>query len=95
MSVLEENIRRINNKLQQLLKQYQLLKKENEQLSTMVKELKIRRENDLQRFTQLEQQIGVLKSAAGQMSEKDKKEFEKTIDQYIREIDKCIGLLSE
>jgi hypothetical protein len=29
------------------------------------------------------------------MSEADKKAFEKNINQYIREIDKCIGILSE
>ena len=32
MAVLEENIKRVNAKLQQLLKQYQLLQKENLQL---------------------------------------------------------------
>lgn len=95
MSDLEENIKRINNKLQQLLKQYQLSQKENEQLKREIKDLKIRREHDLIRVTQLEQQVGILKSAAGQMNEADKKLFEKTIHQYIKEIDKCIGLLSE
>jgi len=29
------------------------------------------------------------------MTEADKKAFEKQINQYIKEIDKCIGLLSE
>ena len=95
MSVIAENIKRINNKLQQLLKQYQLLQKENEQLKAAIKELKSRQENDLLHITQLEQQAGILKSAAGKMNETDKKSFEKHINQYIREIDKCIGLLSE
>lgn len=95
MSVLEENFNRINNKLQQLLKQYQLLQKENEQLKTALKELGIEHGNDLNRITQLEEQAGILKSAAGQMNETDKKLFEKTINQYIKEIDKCISLLSE
>jgi len=95
MSILEENIKRINNKLQQLVKQYQLLQKENEQLKTTIKELKTIQENDLLRITQMEQQVGILKSAAGKMNETDKKLFEKHINQYIREIDKCIGLLSE
>jgi uncharacterized protein (DUF3084 family) len=95
MGVLEENIKRINHKLQQLLKQYQLLQKENEQLKTAIKDLKIHHENDLLNISQLEQQSGILKSAAGKMNETDKKLFEKHIEQYIREIDKCIGLLSE
>ena len=95
MSSLSENIKRINAKLQQLLKQYQVLQKENGQLANELKELKINRENDLNRINQLEQQVGILKSAAGKMDEADKKLFEKHINQYIKEIDKCIGLLSE
>ena len=95
MSGIVENIKGFNNKLQQLLKQYQLLQKENEQLKNSVSELKINRENDLLRISQLEQQAGILKSAAGKMDDTDKKMFEKQINQYIREIDKCIALLSE
>ncbi len=95
MSTLSENINRINSKLQQLLKQYQLLQKENEQLTQSIKELKISQENNLLRINQMEQQAGILKSAAGKMNEKDKKTFEHQINQYIKEIDKSIGLLSE
>ena len=95
MSAIEQHIKRINDKLQKLLKQYQLLQKENEQLKTTIKGLEGLRSNDLERITQLEQQAGILKSAAGKMGEADKKQFEKHINQYIREIDKCIGLLSE
>lgn len=95
MSVLVEHIKRINGKLQQLLRQYQLLQKENEQLKNFVQEMKISQENDLVRISQLEQQVGILKSAAGKMHETDKKSYEKQINEYIREIDKCIGLLSE
>lgn len=95
MANLPENIKRINTKLQLLLRQYQLLQKENEQFKTAIKELKNRHEHDVLHITQLEQQAGILKSAAGKMNEADKKSFEKHINQYIREIDKCIGLLSE
>ncbi len=95
MPTLSENINRINAKLQQLLKQYQLVQKENQQLTNEIKELKISQENNLLRINQLEQQAGILKSAAGKMNEKDKKTFEQQINQYIKEIDKSIGLLSE
>ena len=95
MNVLEENIKRINTKLHQLLKQYQLSQKENEQLKATVKDLGTIRENDLHHITRLEQQVGILKSAAGHMTEADKKIFEKSIEQYIKGIDKCIGLLGE
>ena len=95
MSNITENINRINNKLQQLLKQYQLIQKENEQLTQSIKELKIIQEANLLRISQMEQQAGILKSAAGKMNEKDKKVFEQQINQYIKEVDKSIGLLSE
>ena len=95
MSNLSENINRINAKLQQLLKQYQLMQKENEQLTQSIKELKTAQEANMLRISQLEQQAGILKSAAGKMNEKDKKIFEQQINQYIKEIDKSIGLLSE
>jgi prefoldin subunit 5 len=95
MSELAENIKRINTKLQQLLRQYQVLQKENEQLKAVIVTLKTHHENDTIQINQLQQQAGILKSAAGKMNETDKKVFEKNINQYIREIDKCIALLSE
>ncbi|MBD0368004.1 MAG: hypothetical protein ICV53_18105, partial [Flavisolibacter sp.] len=45
--------------------------------------------------TELHQQIAILKMAAGEMDTKDKKDFEKQINQYIRDIDKCIAHLSQ
>ena len=95
MSNLSENINRINAKLQQLLKHYQLMQKENEQLTQSIKELKTAQEANMLRISQMEQQAGILKSAAGKMNEKDKKIFEQQINQYIKEIEKSIGLLSE
>jgi hypothetical protein len=95
MSDLEQHIKRINDKLQQLLKNYQLLQKENSRQSELIKLLKEAKEKDNQQITNLLEKISILKAATGKMNEADKKEFEKNINQYIREIDKCIGLLSE
>jgi Ni,Fe-hydrogenase maturation factor len=95
MSDLEKNIKRINDKLQQLLKNYQLLQKENSRQSELIKQLKQAKEKDDQQITTLQEKISILKAATGNMSEADKKAFEKNINQYIREIDKCIGILSE
>jgi hypothetical protein len=60
-------------KICQLLKQYQLMQKENEQLTQSIKELKTAQEANMLRISQMEQQAGILKSAAGKMNEKDKK----------------------
>ncbi len=95
MSDLEQNIKRINDKLQQLLKNYQLLQKENKKQSDLIKELQQAKEKDSQNITTLQEKISILKAATGKMNEADKKIFEKNINQYIREIDKCIGILSE
>ena len=95
MSDLEQNIKRINTKLQQLLKNYQLLQKDNKRQSDLIKELQQAKANDREQITALQEKVTILKAAAGKMNEADKKEFEKKISQYIREIDKCIGVLSE
>ena len=95
MSVLEENINRINNKLQQLLKNHELLIKQNEQLTKEISDIKGREQKHLERIEEILLQVNILKSSSGQLNGTDKKIFEKQISQYIKEIDKCIGLLSE
>ena len=95
MSELEKNIKRINDKLQQLLKNYQLLQKDNQRQSSLIEELIKEKEKSNRQITSLQEQVGILKAATGQMDEADKRAFEKNINQYIREIDKCIGILNE
>ena len=95
MSDLELHIKRINDKLQQLLKNYQLLQKDNERQNKLITSLQEAKEKDKQQINALGEKLSILKAAAGQMNEAEKKEFEKNISKYIREIDKCIGLLSE
>lgn len=95
MAELELNIKRINDKLVKLLKQYQLLQKDNERQSKLLAALQQEKESNTQTIAALQQQADILKASAGQMNAADKKGFEKNITQYIKEIDKCIGLLSE
>ncbi len=95
MSELEEQFKRVNTKLQQLLKQHLLLQKENEKLKDILKIVQLSRDQDTEQINKLQQQVSILKTSIGQMTEADKKAFEKQINQYIKEIDKCIGLLSE
>jgi len=85
----------LNEKLQQLLKQHHRLQKENEKLK---EELVLSKNKELEtehRIEEIQQQVNIMKISSGSMSEKDKKEFEKKINQYIREIDKCISFLSQ
>ena len=95
MTDLENNIKRINDKLQQLLRNYQVLQKDNHRQSALIEELTKAKEKGNQQITALQEQASILKAATGQMNDADKKAFERHINQYIKEIDKCIGILSE
>jgi len=91
MSTTEEHLKRISDKLQQLLKQFAVIQKENNKLK---EELAASTQNALHQQKSMEdlrQQVSILKLSAGEMNEQDKKEFEKRINGYIKEIDRCIA----
>lgn len=85
----------LGDKLQQLLRQYNRLQKEAEELKEKLKESKKREAAMQNKADELQQQVSILKLAAGEMTEKDKKVFERRLNKYIREIDKTIAYLSE
>lgn len=85
----------INDKLQQLLKQFSKLQKENEQLKFELETAKKADISSRQKMEELHQQITILKVSSGELSDKDRKDFERKINQYIKEIDKCISFLSQ
>ena len=93
MSV-DQQFNTLADKLQLLLKHMGRLQKENERLKEELQGAREREQAALQRIDELQQQTAILKYAAGEMDEKEKKEFEKKINQYLREIDKCIAYLS-
>ena len=95
MNTTEQHLKRIQDKLQLLLKQHVAVMKENSKLR---EELDLARQKiqDQQKNTEeIKQQVSILKVSAGEMSENDKKEFEKRINGYLKEIDKCIAMLGE
>lgn len=81
--------------MQELIKQYQSLQKLSIQQQETIQKLKTQEEVNQKKIRTLEEQQLILKSAAGELSTTDKKAFEQTINKYIKEIDKCIALLSE
>lgn len=95
MTELETQVSRVREKLQLLVKDYTQLQKENQQLKTELE--KIRQQVPMQQDTinQLYEQIEILKISSGNWNEQDKKDFEKRIASYIKEIDKCISMLSK
>lgn len=95
MSDTQQPWKRIHDKLQQVLHQYQVLQKDNDRLKKEVKELKARDVSQAKKIDELENKIAALKTATGQLDEADKKDLDKRLHQYIREIDRCIAMLSQ
>jgi phage host-nuclease inhibitor protein Gam len=95
MNPLEQHIQRINEKLQLLLKQYQLLQKENDKLKKELNDTKSMQTEKAKQMDELEQKVAILKTATNNMNDADKKELDKRLNHYIKEIDRCIAMLSE
>lgn len=92
---LDDTIKRIQDKLQQAIKQAVSMRKENEKLRHELQELKAETSQKDELIQILELRIEVLKATKGEMPAADKKELEKKITQYIREVDKCLALLHD
>ncbi|GGB06600.1 hypothetical protein [Puia dinghuensis] len=91
----ELRVRRIQEKLQQLLRQRDLLLKENGRLREELKQLQQDHTDQGARLEQLQQQVEILRATKAAMSEGEKRALEKRLGQYIREIDRCIAMLGE
>ena len=94
MSNTEQHLKRIQDKLQQLLKQHVAVQKENNKLKEALESARQKTIAQQKSMDDLKQQVSVLKLNAGEMNGADKKEFEKRINGYVKEIDRCIALLS-
>ncbi len=94
MSV-DQQFTALYEKLQNLLRQYGRLERENDKLREEIDEWKAKELAALNKADEAQQQMAILKMAAGEMSDKDKKVFERKLNQYILEIDKTITYLSQ
>lgn len=95
MEEMLQHIRRIQDKLQVLQKQFQQLSREKERLALEVQGFQEKDILQQHRIEQLEKQLELNRVIRPEMKETDKKALEKRINQYLREIDKCIALLNE
>ena len=95
MSQLEQQLKRMNEKLQQLLKQYHSVQKENERLKHEFQQMTTRFNAASVESEKWQQQTEILKLSKEQMNDTEKKAFEKRLNQYVKEIDRCIALLNE
>ena len=90
----DQQLKRISDKLQQLLKRQELLQKENEKLKGELIPAKQREIAFQEQIAHLEQQVMALKTTTGKMDGQDKKDLDKKLNGYLKEIDKCISMLS-
>jgi phage-related minor tail protein len=95
MSETPTQVERIQQKLQLLLRQWYSLRKENERLQKETAQLRQQESVHRETIGQLSRQVEVLKVTSGGLGAEDKKAMEKQINGYIREIDRCIALLTE
>ncbi|HLG41031.1 MAG TPA: hypothetical protein VI461_15225 [Chitinophagaceae bacterium] len=95
MAETEIQLKRIQNKLQQLLKELHALQKENNHLKEELNDVKKQFEMQHENMDSLKQQVNVLKYTGGELNDADKKEFEKKINSYLKEIDRCITMLGQ
>ncbi|RNI37245.1 hypothetical protein EFY79_07530 [Hanamia caeni] len=92
---IENHIINLQAKLQLLLKKHALLNKEIEQFRKENVDITSKIKSLHERNQQLEMQVAILKTSAGQLEGNEKTDFEKTINRYIRSLDKCIGVLNK
>lgn len=95
MENVEDHINRIHNKIQLMLKHLAALEKENEQQGKDILRLRQQKEAFDIQVKNLQEQNYILKAATNNMNEVDKTALEQSINKYVRDIDKCIGLLSD
>lgn len=95
MNNTEQQLKSIQEKLQLLLKQHAALQKERDRLQSELAEAREKITAKEKNTEELKQQVSILKASSGTMNEADKKEWEKRINGYLKEIDRCIALLGE
>jgi len=95
VSTTEQHLKRIQDKLQLLLKQHVILQKENQSLKEELGQLRKQAEEFNTLSETLRQRVEILKYNNGEMDETEKKQFEKRLNSYLKEIERCITMLSQ
>lgn len=93
MADLSNHINQLKNQLQLLLKQHTTIISENLQLNKIVNDLNQKVATHKIQVEKLQQEQLILKASLDTMDETEKKNLEKKINGYIRNIEKSISLL--
>ena len=94
MAEINEHIKKVNAKLQLLLAQHSKLLHENEQQKKLIENLQQTDAQQKEKLESFRQEQLILKASIDKMDEGEKKELEQKINGYLKNIDKCISLLS-
>ncbi|MCK9219419.1 MAG: hypothetical protein PHF97_03510 [Bacteroidales bacterium] len=84
----------IEYKMNELIERYQVIKSENNRYIKEINELKILQETHKKRIIELEEKINLLKIAKTLETKEGNVEAKIKINDLVREIEKCIGLLN-
>lgn len=93
MSNVSNALKNVQEKIQLLVKQQANLKKENGKLKEELQAATSNNKELQQKLDEFQQQVSILKMNASSLGDSDKKELEKRINLYIKEIDRCIASL--
>ena len=94
MMTVDQQFNSVHEKLQTLVRQHGKLKKENKALRQQLEQQKKDNSELEGHIVELQNIVSIMKLAAGNMNDKEKKDFEKQINRFVKEIDKCIAYLS-
>ena len=95
MSTPQEHIKKIQDKLQMLVDKYNGLRRENDRLKKSLQDLNAEADYLKEKNDQMSLQLNMMKVAETEDSKEAKLALEKKINEYIKEIDKCIAHLGD
>lgn len=93
MSILSNQLTQFQQKLMRVMKQYDVLHRENARLKKELAKKDLLLANKEALLKDLEEKLAALRLSTGSFSEEEKKELGKKIKAYVKEIDRCITLL--
>ncbi len=98
--ITNENIQQIKNMQQQLkrvLNHYRMVEKENAQFKILHQQLEVDKQSAMNEVELLREQLKTVKlaQALSGAGDQDQRQLKLQINSYIREIDRCIGLLNK
>ena len=96
MSRIEDTVDSLEVKIDKLLKGFEVLKKEHQNVTQNLQELHVQLKNEQNEVSHWKSQFDTLKIANAMLgSDDNKRETKLKINALIRDIDHCIGQLSE